>query len=258
MLQAVYTQKGPEAAKGVINILNKLGLEVVKYNPYTMSFSDLDLSKKAVEKIKEAIEEGEKEVEQVLKAYKEDKIISLPGKSVKDTAEAKILFALNKLRTPVGQIIEKEAKEEENNLVLLAKCGMAGIFNLALMSGFAGQMSLRGERIHLGYTNRTLPHFERGDLGARARGFIRHGFKDGMDPIETFFNAIVGRDNFMDTAMRTPKSCYMQRRLINALQDLKINYDGTVRDAGHKIVQFTYGSDNIDVSKSDGGGVSTE
>jgi len=255
LLHAVYSQYGSEAAKNIINMFNRLGLEVIKYNPYTLSFSDLDLSKKAVDKIKEAVEEGEREVAQVLKLYKEDKITPLPGKSVSETAEAKILFALNRLRSPVGQIIEKEAKEEENNLVLLAKCGMAGIFNLALMSGFAGQMSLRGERIHLGYTNRTLSHFERGDLGARARGFIRHGFKDGMDPIETFFNAIVGRDNFMDTAMRTPKSGYMQRRLINALQDLKVNYDGTVRDAGHKIVQFIYGGDNIDVSKSDGGGV---
>jgi DNA-directed RNA polymerase subunit A' len=255
LLHAIYSHYGSEAAKNIINILSRLGLEVIKYNPYTLSFSDLDLSKKAVDKIKEAIEEGEKEVAQVLKLYKEDKIAPLPGKTVSETAEAKILFALNRLRSPVGQIIEKEAKEEENNLVLLAKCGMAGIFNLALMSGFAGQMSLRGDRIHLGYTNRTLSHFERGDLGARARGFIRHGFKDGMDPIETFFNAIVGRDNFMDTAMRTPKSGYMQRRLINALQDLKVNYDGTVRDAGHKIVQFIYGGDNIDVSKSDGGSV---
>ena len=47
----------------------------------------------------------------------------------------------------------------------------------------------------------------------------------------------------------------MQRRLINALQDLRVNYDGTVRDSGHKIVQFTYGDDNIDVSKSDEGEV---
>jgi len=258
LLHSIYAQYGPERAKETIDSLSRLGLEVVKYNPYSFSFSDLDLSKKAADKIKEAVDEGEKEVAQVLKSYKEDKIIPLPGKSVRETAEAKILYALNKLRTPVGQIIEKEAKEEENNLVLLAKCGMAGIFNLALMSGFAGQMSLRGERIHLGYTNRTLPHFKRGDLGARARGFIRHGFKDGMDPIETFFNAIVGRDNFMDTAMRTPKSGYMQRRLINALQDLKVNYDGTVRDAGQKIVQFVYGNDNVDVSKSDEGGVSVE
>ncbi len=58
--------------------------------------------------------------------------------------------------------------------------------------------------------------------------------------------------------MRTPKSGYMQRRLINALQDLKVNYDKTVRDSGGKIVQFSFGGDNIDVAKSDGGGVRIE
>jgi len=57
----------------------------------------------------------------------------------------------------------------------------------------------------------------------------------------------------MDTALRTPKSGYLYRRLANALQDLKVEYDYTVRDAGKKIVQFSYGEDNIDVSKSEGG-----
>ena len=57
----------------------------------------------------------------------------------------------------------------------------------------------------------------------------------------------------MDTAMRTPKSGYMQRRLINALQDLKVDYDGTVRDSGRSIIQFRYGGDGIDVASSDGG-----
>ena len=57
----------------------------------------------------------------------------------------------------------------------------------------------------------------------------------------------------MDTALRTPKSGYLYRRLANALQDLKVEYDGTVRDSGRRIVQFTYGEDGIDVSKSEGG-----
>jgi DNA-directed RNA polymerase subunit A' len=39
------------------------------------------------------------------------------------------------------------------------------------------------------------------------------------------------------------------------LQDLKTNYDGTVRDSGEKIIQFTYGEDNIDVSKSKQGDI---
>jgi len=53
----------------------------------------------------------------------------------------------------------------------------------------------------------------------------------------------------MDTALRTPKSGYLYRRLVSALQDLKVEYDGTVRDASENIIQFIYGDDNKDVSK---------
>jgi DNA-directed RNA polymerase subunit A' len=64
---------------------------------------------------------------------------------------------------------------------------------------------------------------------------------------------ITGRDSLMDTALRTPKSGYLYRRLANAMQDLKVEYDGTVRDSSKKIIQFQYGGDGIDVSRSEGG-----
>ena len=57
----------------------------------------------------------------------------------------------------------------------------------------------------------------------------------------------------MDTALRTPKSGYLYRRLSNAMQDLKVEYDKTVRDVSNKIIQFRYGEDGIDVSKSECG-----
>ena len=53
----------------------------------------------------------------------------------------------------------------------------------------------------------------------------------------------------MDTALRTPKSGYLYRRLVSALQDLKVEYDGTVRDASENVVQFVYGYDGKDVAK---------
>ena len=53
----------------------------------------------------------------------------------------------------------------------------------------------------------------------------------------------------MDTALRTPKSGYLYRRLANALQDLRTEYDGTVRDSNNNVIQFKYGDDGIDVSK---------
>ena len=59
----------------------------------------------------------------------------------------------------------------------------------------------------------------------------------------------------MDTALRTPKSGYLYRRLANAMQDLKVEYDYTVRNASKKIIQFSYGEDGLDVSKTEGGDI---
>jgi DNA-directed RNA polymerase subunit A' len=42
----------------------------------------------------------------------------------------------------------------------------------------------------------------------------------------------------------------MQRRLINALLDVYVDYDGTVKDAEGNIIQFLYGEDGVDPSMS--------
>ena len=42
------------------------------------------------------------------------------------------------------------------------------------------------------------------------------------------------------------------------MQDLKVEYDYTVRDASGKIVQFEYGEDSIDVSKSEKGSINVK
>jgi DNA-directed RNA polymerase subunit A' len=62
-----------------------------------------------------------------------------------------------------------------------------------------------------------------------------------------------GREGLVDTAVRTSTSGYMQRRLINALQDIKVEYDGTVRNSSGEIIQFKYGEDGVDPARSDHG-----
>jgi DNA-directed RNA polymerase subunit A' len=42
----------------------------------------------------------------------------------------------------------------------------------------------------------------------------------------------------------------MQRRLINALEDLKVLPDRTVRNTSGVIVQFRYGEDGVDPARS--------
>lgn len=62
-----------------------------------------------------------------------------------------------------------------------------------------------------------------------------------------------GREGLVDTAVRTSRSGYMQRRLINALEDVKVENDGTVRHSGGQIIQFIYGEDGIDPARSSDG-----
>ncbi len=125
--------------------------------------------------------------------------------------------------------------------------------NIGQMTASVGQQSVRGKRIMRGYVQRALPHFEPGDPSPKARGFVYSSYQSGLDPAEFFFHAMGGREGLVDTAVRTQQSGYMQRRLINALEHLRIEYDGTVRDSIGDIVQFCYGEDGVDPAKSDHG-----
>jgi DNA-directed RNA polymerase subunit A' len=121
------------------------------------------------------------------------------------------------------------------------------------MMGSVGQQSIRGKRIMRGYEGRTLPHFQEDDPMPVAKGFVYNCYRDGLTPLEFFFHAMGGREGLVDTAVRTQQSGYMQRRLINALEHLRVEYDGTVRNSIGDIIQFTYGEDGVDPSKSDHG-----
>jgi hypothetical protein len=48
---------------------------------------------------------------------------------------------------------------------------------------------------------------------------------------------------------------YIQRRLIKGLEDLMVNYDMTVRTNKGKVVQFSYGDNNIDPVKVENQGI---
>ena len=112
-----------------------------------------------------------------------------------------------------------------------------------------GQQDIWGKRISYGFTDRTLPHFPKFDQSPGSRGFVKNSFIEGLTPIENFFHAMGGRTGLIDTAIKTAESGYISRRLIKGLENLKINYDYTVRNAKNNIVQMLYGNDGFDASK---------
>lgn len=72
----------------------------------------------------------------------------------------------------------------------------------------------------------------------------------GLRPQEYFFHCMSGREGLVDTAVKTSRSGYLQRCLVKNLESLRVCYDYTVRDSDGSIVQFYYGDDALDVTKT--------
>jgi DNA-directed RNA polymerase subunit A' len=253
MLRNIHKKYGERKAIDMIAAMFKLGTEVLLKRGFTIGVSDVDIPEEAIEKINSVLDKANIDVKEMIDEYHNEKMQALPGRSLKETLELRILELLNKARNETGKIVSEYSRKETHMLIMSESGARGNFLNLAQMAACVGQQAMRGKRIEKGYEDRTLSCFKKGDLGSASHGFIAQGFKRGLSPHEFFFASMTGRDSLMDTALRTPKSGYLYRRLANALQDLKVEYDDTVRDSNKKIVQFQYGEDKIDVSKSDGG-----
>ena len=197
-------------------------------------------------------------INETIDDYQKKKLELLPGMSAEQTVETLILRQLNQLRDKIGENVNENVSED-NPTIIMARSGARGNFlNLAQMAAMVGQQAMGESRINIGYKKRTLSLYKKGELSPESKGFIKDGYKQGLTPSEFFFHSITGRDSLMDTALRTPKSGYLYRRLANALQDMRIEYDNTVRDASGKIIQFNFGDDGLDVSKTEGGNVNIQ
>ena len=234
---------GTTRARIFINEVSSLAIRSIMHFGFSIGIDDETVPPEARDRIRETIDNAYDQVERLIETYEAGDLESLPGRTVDETLEMKIMQALGRARDNAGDIAE-EHFDEDNPAVIMAESGARGsLLNLTQMAGCVGQQAVRGERINRGYDGRTLSHYAEGDLSADARGFVEASYTSGLNPKEFFFHAMGGREGLVDTAVRTSKSGYLQRRLINALSELETQYDGTVRDSRDNIVQFEFGED---------------
>jgi DNA-directed RNA polymerase subunit A' len=240
---------GREQTIKILKTVFALGTTSLSRNGFSFSLSDLKVNEKTINETKEIIRGAEEKTEKIIQAYYYNVLEPIPGKTKEESREIKILQTLNEIRTKIGKIVKDEFPEDNPVNIMILSGARANILNIIQIACSVGQQALWAKRINLGYTNRTLSFFKEHDLSPTAKGFIYSSYLKGLEPHEFFFGSMTGRDALMDTALRTPKSGYLYRRLANALQDLKAEYDETVRDASENIVQFKYGDDGLDVSQ---------
>ena len=162
--------------------------------------------------------------------------------------ESRINGALTKAKD-IGMKIATASLLPTNNFISTVKSGSKGdFFNIAQITGLLGQQNISGKRIpnFINNGNRSIPHYELHtnlppSKKYEARGMIASSFINGLNPREFFFHACSGREGMSDTAVGTAVSGYIQRRIVKLQEDMRVQYDGTVRDETQRIFQFQYG-----------------
>ncbi|ESS09242.1 MAG: DNA-directed RNA polymerase, subunit A' [uncultured archaeon A07HN63] len=249
VVDTVIKKHSKTRARILVNEVAALAMRSIMHFGFSIGIDDESIPPVAEEQVNEAIDTAYDRVEELIEAYEAGELESLPGRSVDETLEMKIMQTLGKARDSAGEIAE-EHFDDDNPAVVMANSGARGsMLNLTQMAGCVGQQAVRGERINRGYEDRTLAHYEQDDLSADAHGFVENSYRSGLNPQEFFFHAMGGREGLVDTAVRTSKSGYLQRRLINALSELEVKYDGTVRDTSDRVVQFEFGEDGTSPTK---------
>ena len=254
ILDKIVKEYGPGRAKEFLDRSTDLAICGIMVTGITTSLNDEEIPEEAQARINEHLQKSEEKVDRLIDAYNDGYLDALPGRSLEETLEMRIMQVLGEARDKSGEIAEDYLTMEHNHSVVMARTGArASMLNLTQITSCVGQQAVRGGRIERGYIERTLPHFKRKELGAKAKGFVHSSYKSGLDPIEFFFHAMGGREGLVDTAIRTAQSGYMQRRLVNALQDLQVKPSGLVTDNQSNVVQRIFGDDGVDPAKSDFG-----
>ncbi|OGI15797.1 DNA-directed RNA polymerase subunit A' [Candidatus Micrarchaeota archaeon RBG_16_49_10] len=254
LLDELDKQYGHSFAKRFMFDITRISLEVLTRYGFSISIADLDLSPEIDKKVREVIKKTERNVDKMIEDFNKGKIKAIIGRTTRDSLELSIKNMLADILNEVTSIVKKDIPE--TSIVLMAKSGARGsIINIVQAARLIGQETVKGERIYIGYHNRTFSHFKKGDISLESKGFVTNGYKQGLSPFEFFFDAMNSREGLMDKSLKTRHSGYLERRLIGALKDLKVEYDGTVRDSSKKIIQFIPGEDGLDPSKIQKGGI---
>ena len=253
LLHRIIKDYGSQAGRKFLNKICQLLKVFISLRGFTFSYDELELSDVARKKIRRNMNIIEKRIEKLISDYRDDTLPRLPGQTLNESFEIYVMNELADARDKAGKVADEDF-EIENSGIIMTRTGARGSnLNIGQMAASVGQQAVRGKRIMRGYVNRALSHFKEGDPTPRARGFVYNSYQTGLDPIEYFFHAMGGREGLVDTAVRTQQSGYMQRRLINALEQLRVEYDGTVRNSTGDIIQLKYGEDGVDPAKSDHG-----
>ena len=177
---------------------------------------------------------------------------------VQALADECVSDTLKTLLHMVGNLIQANLDETNMfNVMTTIACSKGSAFNMTQVMALVGQTFVNGMRPAGCGSNRILPSAPLPgqeplsvpeDL--RLHGFIARPYKAGLSMQDAFLHNMGGREGLVDTAAKTSRTGYLQRRIVKAMESHHIGYDGSVRDAYQKQYQRWFGHDAMDPMKT--------
>ena len=248
LIHTIYNDLGSERTKDFIDDLQKIVSYYLLIEGFSIGISDMIADKKTNNKINKTINKKKEEIDSIMQDIHLNIFENFTGQTNKEYFESKVNGILNKTLSETGKIGLSSLSSNNRALNMINSGSKGKPTNIAQMVACLGQQNVDGKRIPYCFENRTLPHYYKFDDSSEARGFVANSFISGQTPQEYFFHAMGGREGLIDTAVKTSATGYVQRKLMKAMEDLKVNYDYSVRTSSGVVVQFTYGGDGMDAT----------
>mmetsp|Transcript_15235 Transcript_15235/g.35010 ORF Transcript_15235/g.35010 Transcript_15235/m.35010 type:complete len:1631 (-) Transcript_15235:547-5439(-) len=246
LIHVIMNEHGPGAARAFIGTHQRVVNHWIINRGYSIGIGDTIADATTMDDIVATIDASKRAVKSLVDKAQNNQLECRPGRTMLESFEHEVNQVLNKARDTAGTRAQTSLKES-NNVKNMVTAGSKGSFiNISQMIACVGQQNVEGKRIPYGFLNRTLPHFTKDDYGPESRGFVENSYLRGLTPQEFFFHAMGGREGLIDTAVKTAETGYIQRRLVKAMEDITIKYDGTVRNSQGEVLQFLYGEDGMD------------
>ena len=240
LIDRMFRANGPQATNNFMSDTQRLCNLWLRWQGFNVSVTDCILSERGLTRVQEKIEKAVHSIERIhteVQHADEWELVETTTRSI-----------LGKILLAVGGIVEEELPAH-NAIRAMVRAGSKGNpLNLSQIMGCVGQQTVSGRRTCAGM-RRTLSNFKEWSHDVESRGFVRNSYCKGLTVSEYYFHAMGGREGLVDTAVKTAETGYMQRRLIKGMEDNRIEYDGTVRNACGCLIQFVYGTDGFDPCK---------
>ena len=245
IIHNIWTEVSPQKTIEFLGNCQKIVNNFLLLTGWTVGISDIICDAETSDEVSQTLSKMKENIKQILFDAQIGKLESQPGKNMIDSFEAKANDELNNAREKAGLLVQKSLLPN-NHLKNMVSAGSKGnATNISQIIAFVGQQNVEGKRIPFNFQNRTLPHFVKDDYKSESKGFVENSFLKGLTPQEFYFHAMGGREGIIDTAVKTSQTGYIQRRLVKALEDIMVKYDGTVRNSLGHIMQFLYGEDGM-------------